>query len=96
MAISATLPNIAPGTDGQDLSHQVHLNGATRPSNGVEQRESTVGGLDLTVLGMNSGTAMDGIDCALVRYRQQSPTDPLHMELLHVRDITKKLDREKC
>lgn len=40
--------------------------------------------LDLTILGMNSGTAMDGIDCALVRYRQDTPTTPLHMEILKV------------
>jgi hypothetical protein len=43
------------------------------------------GTLDIRVLGMNSGTAMDGIDCALVRYRQASPTEPLHMEILKVR-----------
>lgn len=39
------------------------------------------GTLDITVMGMNSGTAMDGIDCALVRYRQDSPEAPLHMEI---------------
>lgn len=43
------------------------------------------GTLDITVMGMNSGTAMDGIDCALVRYRQASPEAPLHMEILKVR-----------
>jgi hypothetical protein len=42
------------------------------------------GTLDITVMGMNSGTAMDGIDCALVRYRQASPEAPLHMEILKV------------
>jgi hypothetical protein len=46
------------------------------------------GTLDITVMGMNSGTAMDGIDCALVRYRQASPEAPLHMEILKVRQFS--------
>ncbi|KAH2869649.1 hypothetical protein KXV31_002732 [Aspergillus fumigatus] len=45
------------------------------------------GTLDITVMGMNSGTAMDGIDCALVRYRQDSPEAPLHMEILKYDEI---------
>jgi hypothetical protein len=49
------------------------------------------GTLDITVMGMNSGTAMDGIDCALVRYRQDSPEAPLHMEILKVRQLSSGL-----
>ncbi|OIW27836.1 UPF0075-domain-containing protein [Coniochaeta ligniaria NRRL 30616] len=72
------------------LGHTNGLNGqangvSANGTNGAHRRAD--GSLDLTVLGMNSGTAMDGIDCALVRYRQESPTAPLHMDILKYDEI---------
>jgi hypothetical protein len=58
-------------------------NGLNGHTNGTPRRNPD-GSLDIKVLGMNSGTAMDGIDCALVHYRQASPIAPLHMDLLQV------------
>lgn len=75
-------PNLSNGEDRHEQNG--YTNGTTNGANGLRHNRANAS-LDITVLGMNSGTAMDGIDCALVRYCQSSPKAALHMEILQVR-----------
>ena len=59
-------------------------NGHISNGEAVSKGRNANGRLDLRVLGLNSGTCMDGIDCALVHYTQESPEADLHMEILKV------------
>ncbi|KAF8250487.1 UPF0075 domain protein [Wilcoxina mikolae CBS 423.85] len=44
-------------------------------------------GLSLRVLGLNSGTSMDAVDCVLCHFTQKSPYDPLHLKIEKFDDI---------
>ena len=52
-------------------------------SNGVKQGEP----LSLKVMGLNSGTSMDGVDCVLCHFTQESPEAPLHLKILKYDDV---------
>jgi hypothetical protein len=53
--------------------------------------ESKQPGLDLLILGMASGTAMDDIDFALCRFTQESPEATLYLDVVKVSYLPLKL-----
>lgn len=75
---------MAPGIHSSAVMDEAHRRSYTVNGKSIRSVDGT---LDLRVIGVNSGTCMDGIDIALVHYFQQSPDDPLHMELLQVSSV---------
>lgn len=64
---------------------QAHVNGdSDRSSSSSPPAGPKSPGLNLLILGITSGTAMDDIDFALCRYTQESPEAPLCLDLIQV------------
>lgn len=63
------------------LQSKVNRDSSSSPSPPPPQKQP---GLNLLILGITSGTAMDDIDFALCRFTQESPEAPLVLEIVQV------------
>jgi hypothetical protein len=64
---------------------QSKVNGDSDTASSSSASEQSGPGLDLLILGVTSGTAMDDIDFALCRFTQESPEAPLCLDIVQVR-----------
>jgi hypothetical protein len=60
------------------------MDGVVQYANGTAHTQSVRDALDVRVLGVYSGSALNQLDLALIRYRQASPGAPLCLETLQV------------
>lgn len=65
---------------------QANINGDSKSSSSPSPPPESPG-LDLLILGITSGTAMDDIDFALCRFTQASPEASLHLEIIQVYNL---------
>lgn len=78
MAITTTLPVITRNDSATDHS------AAKMAVQHASKAQSPSQGLVLTVLAMCCGASLGSVGCAVLRYQQDSPKEPLRMQFVKV------------